>query len=100
MPILSKSVKILAALFWSILPVIAADENALRAVVESEQNFARTGVERGIRESFLQFFADDSIIFAPEPKNGKKFYTNYEERGQKLIWQPIFATVASSSELG
>ena len=73
---------------------------ALQSVVEAEKAFARAGVERGIRESFLQFFADDSIIFAPEPKDAKKFYTSYEEKGRKLIWQPIFATIANSGELG
>ena len=100
MPNLSKPLKILAAVFLSILPVIGADESAVRAVVEAEQNFARAGIERGIRESFLQFFADDSIIFAPEPKNGKKFYTKYQEKGRKLIWQPIFGTIANSDEFG
>jgi ketosteroid isomerase-like protein len=103
MPILSKSLKILVILLL-IVPAVRAEENAsmlpLRAVVESERNFARAAIERGIRESFLQFFADDSIIFAPEPKNGKIFYTSYEDKGRKLIWQPIFATISSSGEVG
>lgn len=104
MPILSKLTTIVAALLLSILPAIGAEENtttqALRSMVDAENSFARTSVERGIRASFLQFFADDSIIFAPEPKDGRKFYTSYEDKGQRLIWQPIFATIASSGELG
>jgi ketosteroid isomerase-like protein len=100
---LSKSLKIFLALL-SIAPAIWAEENAsmpaLRAVVESERNFTHAAIERGIRESFLQFFSDDSVIFAPEPKNGKKFYTSYEDKGRKLMWQPIFATISSSGELG
>ena len=102
MPILSKALNILAGLFLSILPALSAEENvsAVQAVVDAEKNFARAGLERGIRESFLQFFAEESIIFAPEPKDGKKFYTKYEEKGRKLIWQPIFATAANSGELG
>jgi ketosteroid isomerase-like protein len=100
---LSKSLKIFLALL-SIAPAIWAEENAsmpvLRAVVESERNFAHAALERGIRDSFLQFFADDSVIFAPGPKNGKKFYTIYEDKGRKLLWQPIFATISSSGELG
>ena len=88
----------------SILPALGAEEHtslqALRALVATENNFSRASVEHGIRDSFLQFFADDSIIFAPEPKNGKKFYANYEDKGRKLIWQPIFATIANSADLG
>jgi ketosteroid isomerase-like protein len=87
-----------------IAPRIGGQDNAslpiLRAVVESERNFARNGLEHGIRASFLQFFADDSIIFAPAPTNGKAFYEKYEDKGRRLIWQPIFATVSNSGELG
>ena len=72
----------------------------LRAVVESERKFAHTCLEHGIRESFLQFFADDSIIFAPTPTNGKAFYAKYQDKGRRLIWQPIFATVSNSGDLG
>jgi len=104
MLILSKSLKVCVELLLSILSALGAEENAslqaLRALVATENNFSRASVEQGIRDSFLQFFADDSIIFAPEPKNGKKFYTNYEDKGRKLSWQPIFATVGNSAELG
>jgi ketosteroid isomerase-like protein len=100
MPTLSIWSRILASSIFSILSVSAADENALRSLVEAEKSFAATSVERGIRESFLRFFAENSIIFAPEPKNGKKFYTYYEDKGRRLNWRPIFATIASSGELG
>ena len=87
-----------------ILPALGAEEHtslqALRALVATENNFSRASVEHGIRDSFLQFFADDSIIFAPEPKKKKKFYANYEHKGRKLIWWPIFATIANSADLG
>jgi ketosteroid isomerase-like protein len=85
----------------AILPGLKAQERASPSVVaNAESNFARTCAERGIRESFLQFFAPDSIIFAPGPQNGQKFYTDYKDKGRKLIWQPIFATIARSGELG
>ncbi|MFN2541766.1 MAG: hypothetical protein ABR514_06305 [Chthoniobacterales bacterium] len=100
MPTLSNRLGILAGLLLSISPASGADENVLLSLVDAENNFARTSVERGIRESFLQFFAENAIIFAPEPKNGKKFYTYYEDKGRKLMWRPIFATIASSGELG
>jgi ketosteroid isomerase-like protein len=100
MPTLSMSLKVFAGFVLLVLAASGADENALRSLVEAENNFARTSVERGIRESFLQFLAEDSIIFAPEPKNGKKFYIDYQDKGRKLMWRPIFATIASSGELG
>jgi ketosteroid isomerase-like protein len=72
----------------------------LRQVVESELAFAHRCSEIGISKSFTQFFANDGIVFVKGPTNGKKFYAKYNDHGSKLIWQPVFATVAASGELG
>ena len=95
-------------LSWGILFLLAtfvraeepASMPALHSVVEAEKTFAKTSVERGIRESFLQFFADDSVVFTPAPTNGKKFYANYDDKGRQLSWQPIFATISNAGDLG
>jgi len=95
-------------LSWAIVLLLAvslpaeepASMAALHSVVEAEKTFSKTSVERGIRESFLQFFADDSVVFTPAPTNGKKFYANYDDKGRKLIWQPIFATISNAADLG
>jgi ketosteroid isomerase-like protein len=95
-------------LSWAIVLLLAvslpaeepASMAALRSVVEAEKTFSKTSVERGIRESFLQFFADDSVVFTPAPTNGKKFYAKYDDKGRKLIWQPIFATISNAADLG
>ena len=95
-------------LSWAIILLLAASLRAeepasmaaLRSVVEAEKTFSKTSVERGIRESFLQFFADASVVFTPAPTNGKKFYANYDDKGRKLSWQPIFATISNAADLG
>jgi ketosteroid isomerase-like protein len=95
-------------LSWAIILLLAASlvaeepasMAALRSVVEAEKAFAKTSVERGIRESFLQFFANDAVVFTPAPTNGKKFYAKYDDKGRKLIWQPTFATVSNAADLG
>jgi ketosteroid isomerase-like protein len=101
--ILSKTFKLcLVALPIGAL-ITGADSSlmpALRTVVESERDFARTCLEHGIRGSFLQFFSDNSTIFAPSPTNGKAFYTNYQDKGRRLIWEPAFATISNSGNVG
>jgi len=72
----------------------------LPALVESEKNFAQTAQEHGVREAFLQFLADDSVLFIPEPTNGKAFYAKVQEKGRRLIWRPIFATISAAGDLG
>ena len=39
----------------------------LASLVGAERDFARTCGEKGIRASFLQFFAEDGLSFEPEP---------------------------------
>jgi ketosteroid isomerase-like protein len=101
---LSKPHKLLLSLVLITPAIWAEQENAstatLRAVAESEKNFASASLQHGIRASFLQFLADDAIILRPEPVNGKALYSKYQEKGQELNWRPVFATVATSNELG
>lgn len=77
---------------------------ALKSLVESERAFAKLSVEKGIRESFLTYFADDCINFAPDPGNAK-------ERLRKrppltgpspitLYWEPIVADISQSEDFG
>jgi ketosteroid isomerase-like protein len=72
----------------------------LRTLVEAEKSFAQAASEHGIRESFLQFLANDSIIFDPAPTNGKKLYAAYDDKGKRLIWQPIFAAISRAGDVG
>jgi ketosteroid isomerase-like protein len=76
----------------------------LDEVVNAERTFARTSVEKGVRASFVAFFADDGINFQPHP-------TKTKEAIQKgpvptglprvtLNWEPIFADVSRSGDLG
>jgi ketosteroid isomerase-like protein len=90
-------------LFLTLLLAVAAGApapDALQTLVASEKSFAQASVDHGIRSSFLQFFADDAVLFAPAPTNGKKFYANYDDKGRQLNWQPIFATISSAGDLG
>jgi ketosteroid isomerase-like protein len=103
MLILSKLPGILLLVLATASSAWAADSRALAAVsavAEAERNFARAAVAHGIRDSFLQNFADDGVVFAPAPTKAKAFYKKYEDKGRRLIWQPVFATASNSGDLG
>jgi ketosteroid isomerase-like protein len=74
--------------------------SSLSALVEAERTFAEAAAEYGIRDGFLQFLANDSVIFDPAPTNGKKLYAAYDDKGKRLIWQPIFAAISRAGDLG
>jgi ketosteroid isomerase-like protein len=78
--------------------------SALQALVETERLFAKTAAERGIRESFLAYIAEDGLLFRPGAVNGKKWMLEHpvppSQRRPLLSWQPAFADVARAGDLG
>jgi ketosteroid isomerase-like protein len=77
-----------------------SSDQALRSLVVAERGFAAWAMQHGIRDAFLHHLADDSIVFAGGPANGKKLYEKYNDKGQHLIWEPRFATISRAGDLG
>lgn len=77
---------------------------ALASLVAAERAFAHTSVEKGIRESFLEFFAEEGINFQPHPTKTRAAYLSRPAPATRppvvLNWEPIWADVAQSGELG
>ncbi|HEV2880240.1 MAG TPA: nuclear transport factor 2 family protein [Pyrinomonadaceae bacterium] len=77
---------------------------ALVSLVEAERAFSRTSVERGVRESFLAFFADDGINFQPHPTNTREAFLKRPAPAVRppvtLYWEPVFADVSRAGDLG
>jgi ketosteroid isomerase-like protein len=71
-----------------------------RALVEMEQAFAKAAATKGTRDAFIEFLADDGIIFQPGAVNGKKFWTERQPRKGLLSWEPVFADVSHAGDLG
>ncbi len=71
---------------------------ALQSVVDTERSFARTSAERGTRESFLAYIAEEGLLFRPGAVNGKKWLLEHpvppSQKRPLLSWQPAFADVA------
>jgi ketosteroid isomerase-like protein len=73
---------------------------AARAMVEAEKKFYETGQEKGTRAAFLEFLAEDGIVFQPGPVNGKDVWGKRTETGLDLVWRPSFAVMAQSADFG
>ena len=71
-----------------------------RALVQMEQAFAKAAAAKGTRDAFLEFLADDGVIFQPAPVNGKKYWTERQPRKGLLSWEPVFADVSRAGDLG
>lgn len=71
-----------------------------KALVQMERDFAKAAVTKGTRDAFLEFIAEDGILFQPGPINGKKFWTERQPGKGLLSWEPIFADVSRAGDLG
>jgi ketosteroid isomerase-like protein len=73
---------------------------ALTSLIESERAFAQMSVDKGTRDAFLQYLADESLLFTPGPSPGKMYYRNRPALPTQLRWAPEFADVSAAGDLG
>jgi ketosteroid isomerase-like protein len=90
-----------AGLGLALLPLRAETQNeAVRALVDAEKKFYEAGQAKGTRAAFLEWLADDAIVFRPGPVNGKEAWGKRPETGLDLVWEPTFAAIARSGDFG
>ena len=79
-------------------------ESPLHSMVATERAFSQASADKGTRDSFLLFIADDGILFRPSAVLGKKWLQEHPvplvDNRPLLSWQPIFADVAASGDMG
>jgi ketosteroid isomerase-like protein len=82
----------------------ATTESPLRSMVATERAFAQASADKGTRDSFLMFIADDGILFRPTAVPGKKWLSEHPvpvtENRPLLAWQPIFADISAAGDMG
>lgn len=75
--------------------------SSLQSLVDSERAFAGMSAEKGIREAFLAYLADDAIVFRPKPVPGRGVYEAAPADSTLLLtWEPAFAEVSAGGDLG
>jgi len=86
--------------------MIGAQEDvprALREMADTERAFARRAKVVGVRDSFLEFFAEDAIAFTPDAVSARERLLKQESTPfavNELLWEPRTGDVAASGELG
>jgi ketosteroid isomerase-like protein len=101
-------IRVIPALTISILSAVAAGTQAplpqpLQTMADTERAFAEAATQKGIRDSFLEYFSDDAIAFTPEPASATARLRSRPARPfseLELRWEPRIGDVAASGELG
>ena len=75
---------------------------AQQELVDAERAFVRLAAERGFRDSFHAWFADDGIAFNPHPFNVRAALVNQPSSGGPMgaVWSPVYGDIAEAGDLG
>jgi ketosteroid isomerase-like protein len=76
---------------------------ALQQMADAERAFAKRAQQVSVREAFIEFFADESIAFEPDPspaREGLRKDKRPQPEGFQLLWEPRFGDIAASGDLG
>ncbi len=76
------------------------DNRDLQAIVDSERGFANLARKENTRKAFLTYLSDDAVVFDEGPVNGKQRWQDRPVDDSKLDWDPEFADVSASGDLG
>jgi ketosteroid isomerase-like protein len=78
-----------------------SSSRSLQTLIEVERAFSRLSEEKGTREAFLTYLADDSVVFLPRPVPGRKAYEEAPADSPTLLtWEPAYAEVSPAGDLG
>jgi ketosteroid isomerase-like protein len=101
-----RCIAVILCLLASAAPALPQGEKispALASLVESERAFARRCGEVGVRDSFIEFFAEDGVNFMPAPTKTREAFLKRPApatRTTTLDWRPAYADVSLAGDLG
>jgi ketosteroid isomerase-like protein len=75
-------------------------DTAVDTLAQAEQAFARASVEKGMKEAFLAYLAEDAVLFRPGPIPGKGWLRDRPAPAILLTWRPAFAEASRAGDLG
>jgi len=75
-------------------------------LLQTDRDFSAMSVKEGMFKAFLFYIADDGVILRDNsyPATGRKklmeYYSGRTDTGFVLKWEPLFAKIAGSGDLG
>ena len=94
----------LRTLIVALIALAAADlPQPLTEMADTERAFAQRAAKVGVRDSFLEFFAEDAIRFGDAPEPARPYLQQVKSQPPsvvELLWEPRIGDIAASGELG
>ena len=89
-----------ALVIFSALNIWGQEKADLVKLAETENSFARAVDANGIKAGFLEYLADDGILFRPTAVNGKESWQARPATSAHLSWYLVFVDASADGFLG
>ena len=96
----SVRIGIIAMVVMSSSPSPASADAALDSLIASERAFAALSLAKGMKEAFLTYLAEGSVVFQPRAVDGRKAWEARPASAATLKWEAALAAVSSAGDLG
>ena len=92
---------LLFSIIFLLLTVAAYPQKGINGLLQAEKGFARFTASHNIREGFLSYMDSTGIIFKQgQVLVAREFYQTQKASPAKLNWQPAFAVISASGDMG
>ncbi|MEP7156797.1 MAG: hypothetical protein ABI905_13550 [Betaproteobacteria bacterium] len=78
----------------------SAAEFTAKDLAAEEGKFAAYSVKHGMRDAFVEFFADDSVLLRPDPVEGRPFMRARTNPPIVLDWKSQITVLSASRDIG
>lgn len=75
-------------------------DGTTKSLINAEKDFSKSIAKKGDREAYLDYSSANTLVFRPNPVNAKTFYAAQTKGTNELSWEPNFAKVSRSGDLG
>jgi len=83
-----------------LLSEVAFAQDAFQQLLAAERGYAKAAAEIGQKQTALQFYSDDAIIFRPEAINGKEYWNRNEDTRLTAVRTIAASDISSNGQLG
>jgi len=92
--------KIFILLSLSLLNAKENSDSTAKVLIHNEDCFSNASIQKGVRDSFIEYFSDDCIGFHPLPTNGKEFQKKRPASKGILTWHASVVELSRSGNFG
>lgn len=88
-----------ACLLTSVICFAQRSDGTTKSLVAADKDFAEKALKNGEKSAFLEYSADNSLVFRPNPVSTKTYY-NGQSNKKELTWDPNYARISKSGDWG